>query len=263
MEAASRWETEAIRESRDRRRARPTVSQQRTTPLPDGDWRTLREASDGTGIPIGTLRKWCRRETVESYLESDGEQTLRMLEMGSVMRNAKAMGRDLAISESRQPTADSQQPEPEIAPAAGPVPSTPYSVPSTAGEASPTMIVPVDAWNKMLNQLGNLHEAGQQLAEARERAAKAETEAKFLRERLGELREAQEPRQSPVPVLPGDEVLSTQYSVPSTGDGVGPTPVPPTEGPGDGKRSDAGGQESVETTSFFRYVVRGWRGRKR
>lgn len=50
------------------------------------------------------------------------------------------------------------------------------------------MIVPIDAWNKMLNQLGNLHEAGRQLAEARERAARAETEARFLRERLSELR---------------------------------------------------------------------------
>jgi hypothetical protein len=46
----------------------------------------------------------------------------------------------------------------------------------------------VDAWNKMLAQLGNLHEAGQQLATARERAAKAETEADFLRERLSEMR---------------------------------------------------------------------------
>ena len=50
------------------------------------------------------------------------------------------------------------------------------------------MIVPIQAWDKMLNQLGNLHEAGQQLAEARERAAKAETEASFLRERLAEMR---------------------------------------------------------------------------
>ena len=40
----------------------------------------------------------------------------------------------------------------------------------------------------MLDQLGNLHQAGQELAEARERAAKAETEATFLRERLAELR---------------------------------------------------------------------------
>ena len=52
-----------------------------------------------------------------------------------------------------------------------------------------TMLVPLDAWNKMLNQLGNLHEAGQQLADARERAARAETEVQFLRERLAELRE--------------------------------------------------------------------------
>ena len=45
----------------------------------------------------------------------------------------------------------------------------------------------------MLNQLGNLHEAGQQLAEARERAAKAETEALFLRERLAEMRQQEAP----------------------------------------------------------------------
>lgn len=51
-----------------------------------------------------------------------------------------------------------------------------------------TLIVPVSAWNRMLDQLGNLHEAGRELAEARERAARAETEAAFLRERLAEMR---------------------------------------------------------------------------
>jgi len=50
------------------------------------------------------------------------------------------------------------------------------------------MLVPRDAWDKLMDQLGNLHEAGMQLATARERAAKAETEATFLRERLTELR---------------------------------------------------------------------------
>jgi hypothetical protein len=50
------------------------------------------------------------------------------------------------------------------------------------------VLVPLDAWQRMLQQLGNLHEAGQQLAEARERAAKAETEAGFLRERVRDLR---------------------------------------------------------------------------
>ena len=35
-----------------------------------------------------------------------------------------------------------------------------------------SLLVPLDAWNTVLNQLGNLHEASQQMAEARERAAK-------------------------------------------------------------------------------------------
>jgi hypothetical protein len=74
-----------------------------------------------------------------------------------------------------------------------------------------TMLVPLDAWNKLLNQLGNLHEAGQQLAEARERAAKAETEVQFLRERLTELRVKTEPAgedlETPEPaVAPVEEV---------------------------------------------------------
>ncbi len=64
-----------------------------------------------------------------------------------------------------------------------------------------TMLVPLDAWNKMLMQLGNLHQAGQQLAEARERAARAETEVRFLRERLAEMRD-QTRQDSDRPVSP-------------------------------------------------------------
>ena len=64
-----------------------------------------------------------------------------------------------------------------------------------------TMLVPIAAWDKMLIQLGNLHQAGQELAEARERAARAETEASFLRERLAELRGATMPAE-PEPVGP-------------------------------------------------------------
>ena len=64
------------------------------------------------------------------------------------------------------------------------------------------MLVPVDAWNRMINQLGNLHEAGQQLAEARERAARAETETSFLRERLAELRRQVEQEPQPQPSAP-------------------------------------------------------------
>lgn len=56
---------------------------------------------------------------------------------------------------------------------------------------SEALLVPLSAWNRMLDQLGNLHEAGRELAEARERAARAETEAAFLRERLADLRAAE------------------------------------------------------------------------
>ena len=70
------------------------------------------------------------------------------------------------------------------------------------------VLVPVDEWSRILRQLGNLHEAGQQLAEARERAAKAETESSFLRERLRETRsrvesleeELDEPEPEPEPM---------------------------------------------------------------
>ena len=43
------------------------------------------------------------------------------------------------------------------------------------------MMVPISAWKKVLDQLGNLHEADKLMAEARERAAKAEAESEFLR----------------------------------------------------------------------------------
>jgi hypothetical protein len=64
-----------------------------------------------------------------------------------------------------------------------PPPPAPEGRPKDTG-----FLVPVDTWDKVLAQLGNLHQAGQELADARERAAKAEVEAQFLRERLGELR---------------------------------------------------------------------------
>ena len=51
------------------------------------------------------------------------------------------------------------------------------------------LIVPLEAWQTVLNQLGNLHEANQLMADARERAAKAEAESEFLREKLKNTRE--------------------------------------------------------------------------
>jgi hypothetical protein len=71
------------------------------------------------------------------------------------------------------------------------------------------MLVPIAAWDKMLMQLGNLHKAGQELAEARERAARAETEATFLRERLAELRQTNKtPEPEPVAAAVENEPAS-------------------------------------------------------
>ena len=273
MEGAKRWETEAIRESRDRRRGRPTVSQSRTPARRTGEWVTLREAADGTGIPIGTLRKWCRRETVDSYLESDGEVTLRIVEMGSVRRRAAALGRETddtrhKTEDARHETQDTRHKTQDTRhktsvnrdPGSDQGPDTEYRASETAGEAG-TMIVPVDAWNKMLNQLGNLHEAGQQLAEARERAAKAETEAAFLRERLAELRETTSP-----PPRGGDADEPSGSDADQARSEGAALPVAPSDARSARATSPVGQEPAAQaaaTVSFWRYVVRGWKGRRR
>jgi dsDNA-binding SOS-regulon protein len=128
------------------------------------------------------LRKWALREDVPSYLEKTPVGQLRMVSLEGIHERAAELGRKI---ETRVVTP---------APSAITRPVVDLTDDAETAAAQPalpegTMLVPLDAWNKMLNQLGNLHEAGQQLAEARERAAKAETQAVFLRERLAELRE--------------------------------------------------------------------------
>jgi uncharacterized coiled-coil protein SlyX len=143
------------------------------------DWVTLREASEATGVPADTIRKWARHERVPSFLEKTPDGVLRVVSMRGIEKWADEIGRDLESIDALDggdsgQEVDLRQDDTELENAAVP-------------EGS--MIVPLDAWNRMLNQLGNLHEAGQQLAEARERAAKAETEARFLKERLADLRQ--------------------------------------------------------------------------
>lgn len=175
-DSAFLWETEAIRSAAAR------AAEAATDPVPDTGtgirWVTLREASQETGIPVETLRKWARRATIPTHLiPAAGGTQVRMVDLGGVQQRAADLGRAIDVRTETNIAAEQQA----------------SSVTATTVPPSPpppgTMIVPVDAWNKMLSQLGNLHEAGQHLAEARERAAKAETEAKFLRERLAELRE--------------------------------------------------------------------------
>lgn len=84
----------------------------------------------------------------------------------------------------------------------------PLSGPSRSDEPehrTDAVLVPVDEWARILRQLGNLHEAGQQLAEARERAAKAETESTFLRERLKETRDRVQKLETDLEAVPEPE----------------------------------------------------------
>ena len=134
---------------------------------------TLREASDATGVQLSTIRNWARKGRVPTALEESADGTHRMVSLGGVRARARQLGH--SVVEAR--------PTPSVASVSSPIVEEENVTPPPG-----TMLVPIDAWDKMLHQLGNLHEAGQQLAEARERAARAETEAAFLRERLAELR---------------------------------------------------------------------------
>ncbi len=287
-----RWDTQVLRENRARRTGRPAVSQDRR-PVPV--WVTLREASDATGIPVGTLGSWARRGTVDSYLEANGGRKLWIVDLDGVRRRARELGRP--ISSPRKP------PSPPAAVVDLRAGETEPSSQSSGvgsplrGEQMETMIVPIDAWNKMLNQLGNLHEAGQQLAEARERAAKAETEALFLRERLTELRAGDEPPTPPAPSPPAEAATepppSSTVSSPRGGGGSGaaadggdypPSDEPlsastgssPLGGGGSGAAADGGdyppAQDHVASaesdrpgtaTVLWRYLVGGWKSRRR
>lgn len=131
------------------------------------DWMTLRQASDAAGIPLSRIRTWVKKGRVPTALEEFPEGTRRIVSLDAVRARARQLDEGERPFESPLPSESEQE---GVLPPPG------------------TMLVPIAAWDKMLVQLGNLHKAGQELAEARERAARAETEATFLRERLAELR---------------------------------------------------------------------------
>ncbi|MCJ7726705.1 MAG: helix-turn-helix domain-containing protein [Acidimicrobiia bacterium] len=124
---------------------------------------SLREAQHQFGVPATTLAGWARSGAVDA-VKQDGRW---MVTPGSVAARLSARhgGTPRTASNSATRSRDSR----------------------SAADAG-TMLVPRDAWDKLMDQLGNLHEAGQMMAEARERAAKAETEVVVLRERLSDLR---------------------------------------------------------------------------
>ena len=239
---AQRWETQALRENRARHTRRPAVSQDRR-PVRSAVWVTLREASDATGIPVGTLGSWVRRGTVDSYLEANGGRKLWVVDLDGVRSRARELGRPISSPPSPPGAVlpprggETKLPSPAVSP-----PPSGVGSPLTGAQIE-TMIVPIDAWNKMLNQLGNLHEAGQQLAEARERAAKAETEALFLRERLAELRDTSPP--------PLGEVAAA-----AAADGGG---YPPAQEHASKAESERPGAATV----LWRYLLGSWKSRRR
>lgn len=82
------------------------------------------------------------------------------------------------------------------------------------------MLVPLDTWTRILEQVGNVHEAGQQLADARERAARAETENEFLRTQIADLKTTKPstPRTTTTP-----EPSASNPAVPDTDETPSPT----------------------------------------
>ncbi|MBU1227209.1 MAG: helix-turn-helix domain-containing protein [Actinobacteria bacterium] len=130
------------------------------SPIPGGRI-SLREARHQFGVPASTLASWARSGRLDAVKAG-----------GAWMVTAASVAARLSHRHAGKPRAGG-------------------ATRTDATAARPdgtTMLVPRDAWDKLLDQLGNLHEAGQMLAEARERAAKAETEVVFLRERLAEIR---------------------------------------------------------------------------
>ena len=260
---AQRWETQALRENRARRTRRPAVSQDRR-PVRSAVWVTLREASDATGIPVGTLGSWVRRGTVDSYLEANGGRKLWVVDLDGVRSRARELGRPISSPPSPPGAVlpprggETKLPSPAVSP-----PPAGVGSPLTGAQIE-TMIVPIDAWNKMLNQLGNLHEAGQQLAEARERAAKAETEALFLRERLAELRGEDELLAPPASSPPAEAETEQPASPPAA--------VLPTKG-GETEFADplheaqpvasAESERPGAATVLWRYLLGSWKSRRR
>jgi DNA-binding transcriptional MerR regulator len=180
-------------------------------------WVTVRRAEAITGVPASTVRNWARKGRINSRMDDTGDVPKRLVPIHEVEERAQRLGRLQPQATERKAVAHEEPDAAREEPLAEPQPPEGH------------LLVPLDSWERLLVQLGNLHEAGQQLAEARERAAKAETESSFLRERLSEIRTErdqlidridtattdEEPPPEPVPhkpaQLPGVSLLERLY----------------------------------------------------
>lgn len=141
-------------------RSKRRTPQPSDTPPPSLEGRVpLREAERRFGVRVSTLRAWARKGSIDGVKDGSNQWMVTPESVAHHLSRESPRARPTDASRATGPTED-----------------------ATA------MLVPRDAWDRLMDQLGNLHEAGLHLAEARERAAKAETEATFLRERLAEMR---------------------------------------------------------------------------
>ena len=161
------WENDESPRRRPTRVSRPpaaAAAPDKEPPIPGGRI-SLSEAHHQFGVPASTLASWARAGKVDAF-KDDGRWMVTPASVAARLSERHG-GRPRTTRKSTTTRRD--------------------GAPGPTGDGT-TMLVPRDAWDKLMDQLGNLHEAGQMLADARERAAKAETEALFLRERLAEMR---------------------------------------------------------------------------
>lgn len=182
--------------------------------LPAGiNWMTLRQVHEETSIPVSTLRKWAKRGKVRARVVHENGRDLRLVSFGDVVERARALERAVHPSQTGVDLRGGDRIEAvvDLRDVAGGDPSpAPAPAGPVAHVSEGSILVPIDAWDRLLGQLGNLHEAGQQLAEARERAAKAETEAAFLKERLRDMRHRAEQAELTLELHRRDAELPTE-----------------------------------------------------
>ncbi|HEX5631561.1 MAG TPA: hypothetical protein VFY15_07865 [Acidimicrobiia bacterium] len=166
MDPAFTWDQPKPAVVKARRESAPT------SPSPAAARITLREAEHRFGVPVATLRTWARKGSIDAVM-TGAEGTRQWVVTPESVAHHLSRG---AKTPTRATPKGAKKPKTAARQATGPT-----------GDGS-AMLVPRDAWDRLIDQLGNLHETGLMLAEARERAARAETEAGFLRERLAEVR---------------------------------------------------------------------------
>lgn len=148
---------------------------------PDERWVTLRDANAETGASVSALRKWYRKGTVRSE-ERDGPHGLQRYVW-------------LADVKTRQRVwAEVQDQMGQPGPAVELELDSEHRI-SDVGPPPGMLLVPLEAWQRTLDTVAGgmtaVHQAGQELAAAREDAGVERTKREFLAGQLAEVRAAE------------------------------------------------------------------------